>query len=297
MSIQRRLLPSMSTLAAFDAAARSGSFTAAAQELNVTQGAISRQIRLLEKQLGILLFTRDKQRVYLTEQGKRYAENIRSALHSIGYATLKAIDNHHSVTINLAILPTWGSRWLMPRLPHFFQQHPNITINFATTASPVDLTRHGWDAAVHYGLAEWPGAKCYHLMDDEVVAVCTPHHLATTQIHTAADLINMPLLHLVSRPDAWQNWFETFNITSIDAKLNMHFEHLGALIAAAVAGLGIALVPKMLIKKELQSGQLVVALPIEIYSKQSYYFVTPRDRSSHAVSLFQAWLMEQSTQL
>src|SRR5210317_56279 len=177
MSHQRRLLPSTSMLLAFEAAARTGSFTEAAAELSLTQGAISRQVRALEAQLGMELFARVGKSVRLTEAGKRYAEEVEKALQTIRRATLNAMTDQRGGTLNLAILPTFGTRWLIPRFPAFLKQHPDITVNFATKLSPFDFKKEDLHAAIHYGQTDWPDTESTFLMHEETVPVCAPQLL------------------------------------------------------------------------------------------------------------------------
>ena len=166
MSYHRRLFPSTSMLMAFDAAARTGSFTNAARELNLTQGAVSRQISALENQLETALFERARKSIYLTDAGKSYAEDIRSALQIIRNASLNLISNPSGGTLNLAILPTFGTRWLMPKFPGFLLEHPDITVNFATKISPFDFQDENLHAAIHYGQPDWPGTESIFLMGE-----------------------------------------------------------------------------------------------------------------------------------
>ncbi|MDF2810064.1 MAG: hypothetical protein K0S56_1095 [Microvirga sp.] len=158
MTTARRFLPSMSLLRAFEASARHQSFTAAAAELNLTQGAVSRQIRVLEELLASDLFLRERQTVRLTAAGETYAMEIREALRRISSATLSFRANPQGGTLNLAILPTFGTRWLAPRLPQFLRENPGITINVTTRLAPFDFNLEHADAAIHFGGPDWPGA-------------------------------------------------------------------------------------------------------------------------------------------
>src|SRR3569832_1367152 len=164
MSMQRRLLPNTAALAAFEAVARLGSFTAAARELDLTQGAISRQISLLEEQFGRRLFERDSRNVRLSAAGEIYAEAVRAALGQLRDAALGLMSNRHSGVLNVAILPTFGTRWLMPLIPDFVARHPDITINFATRIGCFVFVCVWLDAAIHHGMPDWPEADCTLLM-------------------------------------------------------------------------------------------------------------------------------------
>jgi DNA-binding transcriptional LysR family regulator len=278
-------------LVAFDAAARTGSFSAAARELNLTQGAISRQIQALENQLDVLLFKRAQKSVCLTEAGNVYAQEIQTALQTIRTASLNAITNPLSGTLNLAILPTFGTRWLMPRFPAFLQENPDITVNFVTKLSPFDFHKENLHAAIHYGLPDWRDTSSTFLMGEQVIPVCSAKLLKQNRLQCPADLAAVPLLHLASRPDAWDSWFELNKVT-LPKEQGMHFEQFSIVAQATVAGLGAALLPKFLIQSELDRGELMVILDRPLESRSGYYLVTPADKSGYApVVAFRDWLL------
>ncbi len=297
MSYQRRLLPSTSMLMALDAAARAGSFTAAARELNLTQGAISRQVSALEDQLDVVLFERAGKTILLTEAGRIYAREIGVALQSIRNASLNAMTNPLSGILNLAILPTFGTRWLMPRFPSFLKENPNITVNFVTRLTEFDFHEENLHAAIHYGQADWPDAISTFLMSEEVIPVCSPGFLQENPLTHAGDLAGLPLLHLTTRPDAWDNWFQS-NDFEPPQERGMAFEQFSIIAQAAVAGLGVALLPKFLIQSELDRNELVVILDMPTQSEAGYYLVTPADKSEHPpVAALRQWLLEFATKM
>ncbi|RKZ13773.1 LysR family transcriptional regulator, partial [bacterium] len=203
----RRFLPSTSMLLAFDMAARTGSFTRAAHELKLTQGAVSKQVIALEELLGIELFERAHQAVVLTDAGRSYAKEIRSALDQILSASMRLIAHPSGGTLKLAVLPSFGTRWLMPRLPGFLEAHPGITIHFVTKLAPFDFGSEHLDAAIHFGAPGWPGAECTYLMGEEVVPVCSPGFREEHALGDPADLASVPLLHITSRAESWKDWF------------------------------------------------------------------------------------------
>jgi len=291
MSYQRRLLPSTSMLMALDAAARAGSFTAAARELNLTQGAISRQVSALEELLGVVFFNRSGKTIHLTETGKIYARDIGVALQSIRNASLNAMTNPLSGILNLAILPTFGTRWLMPRLPAFLKKNPNITVNFVSKISPFDFQTENLQAAIHYGKPDWPDAISTFLMSEEVIPVCSAEFLDKNPLKHPGDLAGLPLLQLTTRPDAWGYWFRC-NELEPPQEQGMAFEQFSIIAQAAVAGLGVALLPKFLIQSELRRKELVVVLDLPTKSGAGYYLVTPIDRSDYApVAAFRDWML------
>ena len=291
--VQRRLFPSMSMLMAFDSAARTGSFSAAARELNLTQGAISRQIHALENQLDVELFIRVGKTIQLTEIGKVYVQEVHTALQTIRNASLNAITNPLSGILNLAILPTFGTRWLMPRFPGFLEKHPDITVNFVTKLLPFDFHNENLHSAIHYGEPDWPDTTSTFLMGEKAMPVCSPNFLKQNPIRNAKDMSSISLLHLSSRPNAWKDWFALNNIV-LSHNYGMLFEQFSIVIQAAVAGIGMALLPIFLIQNELDRGELMMIqnLPL-IRSRSAYYLVTPTDKSDYApVVAFRNWLLE-----
>ncbi|OGB40193.1 MAG: LysR family transcriptional regulator [Burkholderiales bacterium RIFCSPLOWO2_12_67_14] len=284
-----RFLPSMGMLKAFEAAARLGSFTAAAGELHLTQSAVSRQIRGLEDQLGAELFIRERQTVRLTLAGEAYAQEIRAALQRLSAAALAFRANPHGGTLNLAILPTFGTRWLAPRLPQFLAHHPGVTINLTTRLVPFDFQAEPMDPAIHFGTPHWPGATLDVLMNETVVPVCSPGLLAQHPIRSAADLLRAPLLHLVSRPDAWERWFAAMGVHAAEVH-GMLVDQFAMAAQAAIAGLGCALLPRFLIDGELARGELV--MPVEgPVDSGSYYLAWPAHRESHPpLQAFRDWI-------
>jgi LysR family glycine cleavage system transcriptional activator len=283
-------------LRAFDAAARCGSFTAAANELQLTQGAISRQVSALEAQLGVALFKRVGKTIQLTEEGKIYAEQIHAALQAIRNASLTAMTSPLTGILNLAILPTFGTRWLMPRFPSFLEQNPDITVNFVTRLSPFDFRSENLHAAIHYGAPDWPGTQSTFLMSEEVVPVCSPAWLREHAPGNPAQLAEMPLLQLSSRANAWASWFQSFDVTPPAAQ-GMLFEQLAIIAQAAVAGLGAALLPRFLIQSELERGELVVIMELPLQDSGGYYLVTPTEKADYApVAALRTWLLKMVEQ-
>jgi DNA-binding transcriptional LysR family regulator len=294
MAFPRRFLPPMTVLCAFEASARHQNFTTAAAELNLTQSAVSRQIRALEELLGAELFVRERQTVRLTLAGEAYAKEIRGALTRISTATLGFRANPQGGTLNLAILPTFGTRWLAPRLSRFIADNPGITINLTTRLAPFDFQLESVDAAVHFGPPEWPGAELDFLMHESVVPACSPDLLRIHQIATASDLINVPLLHLVSRPDAWERWFYAMGV-EIDEVHGMLVDQFAIAAQAAISGLGVALLPKFLIENELARGDLVEAVDGPVESAESYYLAWPPSRANYPpLQAFRAWIQMEA---
>ncbi len=292
-SLSRRLLPSTAALAAFESVARLRSFSAAAEELSLTQGAISRQVSGLEELLGILFFERTSRGVVLTPAGAEYAKAVGAALSQIRSASLQTMTKRHSDTLNLAILPTFGTRWLMPRIPNFVARYPQITLNFATRIGIFDFDRDGVDMAIHVGQPDWPGGDCTFLMEEMVTPVCSPAFLAKHPIERPEDLLALPLLHMASRPGAWSHWFQSLGVAG-GASQGMRFEQFGNVAQACAAGLGVALMPLFLIDSELSAGQIVQPYPHQVRSPSAYYAVAPMTKTDfRPVVAFRSWLLEE----
>ncbi|WP_323036945.1 LysR substrate-binding domain-containing protein [Pararhodobacter sp.] len=248
MAMQRRLLPNTGALLAFDAVARLGSFTAAARDLALTQGAVSRQVAQLEGQLGVALLHRGARGTTLTEAGGGYAKRVRAALEMLGLGAMEAMGQAPERALRLAFLPTFGTRWLMPRIPRFVRRHPEITLHFATRIGPFVLGEEGIDAAIQSGTGEWPGARLTLLMSEMVIPVASPD-LARTPLH------KLPLLALSTRPEGWADWWRDTGQSGAAPPSVMRFEHVSTLAQAAAAGMGAALMPAFLIRPELEAGE------------------------------------------
>jgi LysR family glycine cleavage system transcriptional activator len=284
----------VSVLAAFESAARLQSFTAAAAELHLTQSAVSRQIRALEDTLGAELFVRERQTVRPTDAGKAYAHEIRRALQQIATATLGFRANPQGGTLNLAILPTFGTRWLAPRLPRFQVAHPGITINLSTRLAPFDFQVDPLDAAIHFGPPEWSGAKLEFLMKETVVPACSAQLKAKHRLRKPGDLLNAPLVHLVSRPDAWERWLRAAGV-DFDNVHGMLVDQFAVAAQAAIAGLGVALLPTFLIETELARGDLVPAIDKPMENADNYYLAWPVSRETYPpLQAFRQWIRQEA---
>ncbi len=294
-AVSRRLVPSLAALVAFEASARLGSFTRAAEELNLTQGAISRQIKLLEDQLGITLFERVRQRIIITEAGAYYAGEIRQTLDRFAAATAQAISFRTAGGIlRLGLLPTFGTKWLIPRLPDFFARHRGVTINFSSHIRQVDFQRDFLDAAVHFGEAEWPGVVLHRLFGEELIPVASPKLIKREKIKKPEDLNQSTLLVQATRPEAWTNWFERVGLTAVEPPSMLVFEQFAMVLQAAIAELGVALVPKLLVKEEVASGELVELFDQSIIDSKAYFLAYPRERANYPpLVAFRDWLLEQ----
>ncbi|AFL53372.1 LysR family glycine cleavage system transcriptional activator [Sinorhizobium fredii] len=293
MRIPRRFLPPTHLLTALEASARTGSFTEAAKELDLTQSAVSRQIRNLEDQIGFELFVREHQTIRLTEAGAKYAYEVRLALRHIAAASMGLRANPRAKTLNVATVPALGNRWLVPRLKDFNKKHPDVTVNIYTRPEVFDFAEQAIDVAVHFGSADWMGCNGVELMDEAIVPMASPDLLAEGEFTVPADLLGHPLLVLSCRPDSWETWFTQTEV-EFDFIHGPIFDQMEACAAAAVSGAGIALLPKFLFQRELNSGQLKVVFEDAMHSRLSYRAVWPVEKENNALrGQFVTWLVDE----
>lgn len=290
----RKYLPSMGLLVAFEACARLQKFTAAAEELSLTQSAVSRQIRALEEIVGVDLFVRERQTVRLTPTGEAYAGEVRQALSAISNATLRLKASPEAGTLTLAILPTMGTRWLAPLLPDFTQHNPGVTLNLVTRLEPFDMEIDGVDAALHYGAPEWPRAELDFLFEETVFPACSPQLRDQYGFREPRDLLKAPLLHLASRPQAWPEWFASQAMDYAGVH-GTQVDQFATATQAAAAGLGVALLPEFLFRGEVQRGELVPAVDIRSNSAGRYYLACAAHRLNYPpLNAFRRWIRAQA---
>jgi len=296
MDAMRRKIPGTELLIAFETAARHQSFTRAAEELSLTQSAVCRQISALEEYLGVALFNRIKKRVTLSEAGQLYARQVRENLNRLEHDTLSLMAHRGAGgVLELAAIPTFASRWLIPRLTDFRAHHPGISIDLATRAEPFMFNDTPFDAAIHFGDPIWPGAVIEYLFGEEMVPVCSPDLLKGRVQIEPQELATMELLHQSARSDAWRQWFEMVGVSGVNVMGGARYELFSMLIPAAQAGLGVALVPHFFVQKEIASGELVCPCPYALRSKRAYYLVYPEDHAGSAsLQVFSKWLHEQA---
>ena len=294
--IMRRKIPSIQALACFESAARHESYTRAAQELSLTQSAVSRQINALEDFLGVPLFRRTRHGVALTPGGLGYWRQVSRRLQGLERDTLDVMTQRGlGGSLALAAVPTFATRWLIPRLPLLAAQHPDIVVHIDNRTRPFLFGDTEFDAALLAGTAEqvanWPGTRAIHLMQEDVVPVCSPSLLHGHKPLTPAQIAGMPLLQQSTRPYGWRKWFD---VQQADAPLAMdgpRYELFSMLAVAATHGLGVALMPLMLIEAELARGELVVACDRPLQGERAYYLVIPvQEEDAPVVTLFSAWL-------
>jgi len=295
MNLSRTSIPDLAVLQAFEAAARHGNFTKAAAELNLTQSAISRQIRSLEEQLQVELFDRVRKRVYLTSAGRRILPDVERLLaHSEDLVFKARAATDLGGTLSIATLPTFGNRWLMPRLPQFLESQPGLMVEMAARSAPFDLQAENVDVAIHYGQPVWAHATCTYLCSEIILPVAAPKLVAGGAIAEAGDLASQPLLHLTTRPKLWAEWFQSNAIEHANAYRGHRFDQFSMIIMAALQGMGVALLPTYLIEDELASGSLKIVCDLPLSTNNSYYIVLPDGQGGNALlQAFQEWLLAQ----
>ena len=309
----RRHLPSTQALACFEAAARHESYTRAAQELALTQSAVSRQILALEEQLGVQLFRRTRHGVVLTPAGRHYGRQVARWLQELEHGTLDVMAHQgHGGAIALAAVATFATRWLIPRLPLLAARHPEIVVHIETRTRPFLFADTTFDAALYAGtpeqVANWPGVQAQLLMQEDVMPVCSPRLLesaaqqlgmprGTGRAHQGLPpqaLARLPLLQQSTRPYGWRQWFDAAGVAAPDALRGPRYELFSMTAAAAVHGAGVALVPRILVEDELARGELVIACDMLLPGERNYYLVAPAQREEGiALRQFREWLLDE----
>ncbi|WP_407314139.1 LysR substrate-binding domain-containing protein [Pseudomonas sp. nanlin1] len=289
----RRKIPSTTALVCFEASARHQSFTKAALELSLTQGAVCRQIASLEAFLNVELFRRSQRGVVLTDAGLSYSRRVSIQLDAVERDTLSIMGQQEAGALELAVVPTFGTQWLLPRLKDFQQRHPEVTVNLTNRTRPFLFADTDFDAAIYFGDADWPGTQAHRLMAEAPVPVCNPQMLQQQW----ANIADWPLLQQTTRPYAWRQWFGSQGMAVARDMTGPRYELFSMLAQAASHGMGVALIPPFLIQRELASGQLVVAHPHALLSEKAYYLMIP-ERKVQAASLtaFRVWLLAQAAE-
>jgi LysR family glycine cleavage system transcriptional activator len=291
-------MPSLQELAAFEAAARHGSFSRAAEELVLTQSAISKQVRQLEDSLGVMLFERQNRRVILTGAGEAFRTSAQDLLERVATATHAVMASAGSDgMLTIAVLPTFAARWLIPRLPKFQEDNAGIALTLRTRLEPFDFQDTGIDLAIHYGSPAWPGAEAFHLFEEVVVPVASPAYQHRLRLEQPEDLDRADLLQLATRPRLWSDWFETAGVVFAQPLRGPLFDQFSFTAAAATAGMGVALVPRFLIEEELATRKLLTLFNHNMPGHGAYYAVAPLSKRNHPiVSRFLHWLRNEAEQ-
>jgi len=291
-----RRIPGLKALSCFEQTARHGSVSRAAEELYLTQSAVSRQLQGLETWLNCKLFMRKKQRLILTPEGEDYLQAIRPALDQLETATLKLLSGgSDGGVLTIAAPPTFGSRRLIPFLPDFRARHPDIVINFISRIGMPDFDREQIDIAVLFGNGDWNGLEAQRLEGEDMVPICSPGLIANMD-HTPKpdDLRQFSLLHIATRPNGWRDWLKAANLEGIDGENGPKFEHFTMAMQAAIAGLGVALLPTFAIGDEMANGRIIAPFGPPRASPYHYFAACPQSRvRTPKIRAFMKWLADR----
>jgi len=288
-------IPTITELQAFSACARLGATTRAAHALNLTQSAVSRSVGTLEERLGVRLFHRVKQRLILSDAGRALHRDVERLLEDLQQAamTVMAFGGHADV-LRLAVLPTFGSTWLVPKLADYRNIAPNLTFDISARLDTVDFEAEGFDAAIQRGDHRPPGAHADVLMPERLVVLAAPSLLGGRSILPDEELSHMPLLQQSTRPTLWLDWFRDAGLDSRTILRGARFQHFDMVIHAAIAGLGVALVPELLARAALAAGELVPASERRLVGDQPYTLIYPhRSQQREGFMRFRGWLLQQ----
>lgn len=288
-------LPSLNGLRAFEAAARHLSFTNAATELNVTQTAISHQIRRLEEELGVRLFVRQNRALVLTPEATEYLPGVRTAFNDLRFATDRLLRKDNENVLTVSTLASLAAKWLLPRLPAFQEAHPGIDVRITTSTALVDFKTGDVDAAIRYGRGHWPGLRADWLMADELFPVCSPALITGSKpLRCPEDLAEQTLLHTsAGYNDDWRLWLTAAGLpANISKRPGLTFDLILVTVQAAIDGLGVAMGRTSYVEADIAKGRLVVPFKIALPADAGFYLVSPEARAdSPKLSAYRKWLV------
>ncbi|WP_193017199.1 transcriptional regulator GcvA [Proteus sp. FME41] len=289
-------LPPLNALRVFDSAARHLSFTKAAEELFVTQAAVSHQIKTLEEFLGLKLFRRRNRSLLLTEEGQSYYLDIKEIFSSINEATRKLLARSAKGALTVSLSPSFAIQWLVPRLSGFNQAYPGIDVRIQAVDREEDKLADDVDVAIFYGRSNWTGLRTDRLYAEYLIPVCAPTLLTGEKpLKTPSDLIYHTLLHDTSRRD-WQAYVRQLEIQNqINVQQGPIFSHSSMVIQAAVHGQGVALVNNVMARSEIESGRLIRPFPDVLVSKNAFYLVCQDSQAELGkIAAFRQWILSQA---
>ena len=291
-----RRLPSLNALRAFEAAARHQSFTRAAEELNVSQGAVSHQVKLLEAQLGIKLFRREHHGLAISFAGQNYLQVVRAAFDQLALGTERLLQQEHAGTLTVSMSPNFVAKWLVHRLGKFVAEQPTIDLRVNATVRHVDFAKEDVDLAVRHGIGNWPDLHVTPLCAEEIFPVCSPSLLSGAHpLREVSDLRHHTLLHDSTRAD-WPIWLDAAGLSDFVPAQSLAFDQTAVVIDAAVAGQGIALARSALAAADLLAGRLVRPFALSLPAPFAYYIVCPKPTATRAkIVAFRNWLLSEAS--
>jgi LysR family glycine cleavage system transcriptional activator len=293
----RPRLPPLNALKAFEAAARHESFTQAAAELCVTQGAVSHQVKALEAELSIKLFNRERQRLVITEAGRDYLTVIRDALDRIALGTERLLDRQNTGVLTVSTSPDFAAKWLVHRLGHFAEAHTGIDLRVSATLHHVDFAREEVDLAVRHGDGNWPGLDTVKLASEQLFAVCSPKLLSgRRRLTQPADILKFPLIHMDNRED-WARWLQAAGVDDAQVTHGPVLNRASMVIDAAINGQGIALARTTLAAWDLINGRLVRPFPEALRLAKTYWIICPKATAKlPKITAFTEWLLAEAAE-
>src|SRR5438552_2553041 len=292
----RPRLPPLNALKAFEAAARHESFTRAAEELCVTQGAVSHQVKALEAELAVKLFNRERQRLIITEAGRDYLTVVRDALDRIAVGTERLLQRQSAGVLTVSTSPDFAAKWLVHRLGYFAEAHTGIDLRVSATLHHVDFAREEVDIAVRHGDGNWPGFDTARLSPEELFAVCSPKLLSgRRRLRKPADILKFPLIHMDSRTD-WKNWLAAAGVDDSAATHGPVLNRASMVIDAAINGQGVALARTTLAAWDLINGHLVRPFPVTLRLSKTYWIICPKATAAlPKIVTFREWLLAEAS--
>src|SRR5215216_3726867 len=290
----RPRLPPLNALKTFEAAARHESFTRAAEELCVTQGAVSHQVKALEAELAVKLFNRERQRLIITEAGKDYLTVVRDALDRIAIGTERLLQLQNAGVLTVSTSPDFAAKWLVHRLGHFIEAHPGIDLRVSATLHHVDFSREEVDLAVRHGDGNWPGLETVRLSSEQLFPVCSPKLLSgRKRLSKPSDILKYPLIHMDSRAD-WTKWLQAAGLDDAKVIHGPVLNRASMVIDAAINGQGIALARTTLSAFDIINGRLVRPFKEALRLSKTYWIVCPKATASlPKIQTFRDWLLTQ----
>lgn len=287
-------IPPLPALRAFESVARLGSLRLAAEELNVTHGAVSHQIKFLQQAVGVELVARQGRGIALTPAGHRLAPQLSEALARLAQVIESAQPGTHDKPLRISVLPSFAAKWLLPRLSEFMAEHSDIALTLDANVNVVSLHNTGIDLAFRYGLGQWPGVRAELLMGEEMLAVCSPVYRKGKLPTRPKDLLRHPLLRDESTR-AWADWFRAAGIAGTVPTPTMVFSDAGLLLQAVLAGQGVALVRSVLAHDDIVAGRLTVLPGPRLPAAFAYYVVTDLRATLPAKGqIFVDWVRSQA---
>lgn len=301
MVIDVQDLPPLNALRVFAAAARRANFTRTAEDLGITQGAVSHQIRVLEDQLGLRLFHRQPRKTLLTHDGRHLAEALERAFGEIGAAIQRVKRAQDSNLLIVNALPGFAVKWLFPRLIRFDERHPEIDVQIHTNAQLPEFAAGEAHISLRYGLDDYPGLVAERLLDDEMFPVCSPAlRDGEPPLHRPEDLRRHTLLHddiphIGGRRPGWRDWLRRAGLEGLDPEAGRRFGQSNITLQAAIEGRGVALGRSALVDIDLAQGSLVEPFGPRLQTGYGHFIVYPRELAENPrVQAFRAWLHEEA---